>query len=90
MQDTRLPSRKPAEEPEGGAVVPAERRRRRELLNEQLRAIYDSYAASEIPQRLLDLASQFEEQARHRLQGEKAGSAAGKTPPAKEPEDDDV
>jgi hypothetical protein len=55
-------------------VPQAERRRRRELLNEQLRAIYDSYAASEVPQRLLDLASRFEEQARHRLQESQSGT----------------
>lgn len=50
------------------------------MLDAQLRAIYDSYAASEIPQRLLELASQFEEQARRRLEAGAESALAPKDP----------
>lgn len=89
QQDTRFPNANKPEEagPEGTPVPPAERRRRREVLNEQLRAIYDAYAASEVPQRLLDLASQFEEQARRRLEGG-ASKVPAKAHPDRDREDD--
>lgn len=94
MQDSRLPSAKRAGEGplEAGPVAPAERRRRRDLLNVQLRAIYDSYAASEIPPRLLNLASQFEEQARRHLQPDERATTrpAGQTVPRTDGGDDDA
>lgn len=84
MQDPTPGGRKRSDEtyPEG-APASVRNRRRRELLNEQLRAIYQSYASSEIPPKLLDLAARFEQEARRHL-------SAGASPaaPARDRDED--
>jgi hypothetical protein len=56
-------NRKPGEEAEAADAPSASTRRRQwqDVLNEQLRALYETYRADDIPPDLLDLAARIEE-----------------------------
>jgi hypothetical protein len=56
-------NRKPGEEAAAGDAPSASTRRRQwqDVLNEQLRALYETYRADDIPPDLLDLAARIEE-----------------------------
>ncbi|GIK96438.1 MAG: hypothetical protein BroJett029_06470 [Alphaproteobacteria bacterium] len=62
MQDAPR-NRKPGEEGESpDSPTPSTRRKHwQDVLNEQLRALYESYRADDVPTELLDLAARIEE-----------------------------
>lgn len=71
MQDSPR-NRKPGEEPGHSDVLSASARRRQwqDVLNEQLRALYDTYRTDDIPPDLLDLAARIEEAQQRNRSGE--------------------
>lgn len=74
MQDSRTPKPGEAEQSAEAPSPTARRRQWQDVLNEQLRALYDTYRADDVPAELLDLASRIEE-AQRQSRGDE-GSAA--------------
>ena len=72
MQDSRNPKPGEAEQSVEAPSPTARRRQWQDVLNEQLRALYDTYRADDVPPELLDLASRIEE-----AQRQSRGATAG-------------
>lgn len=77
MQDPRNPKQGEASEAPDAQSASARRRQWQDVLNEQLRALYDTYRADEVPAELLDLAGRIEEAQRQSQHGEPSPGAGG-------------
>lgn len=63
-------------EPSEGPTPSSRRRQWQDVLNEQLRALYETYRADEVPSELLDLAARIEEAQRQPRGGGPSGSGS--------------
>ncbi len=84
MQDAPR-NRKPGEEGENPDSPATRRKHWQDVLNEQLRALYESYRADDVPTELLDLAARIEE-AQRQSRGEAGAPRNGSQEQAPEAE----